>query len=242
MFLNRKHSIQPFTKGLPSGDIMESLTEVLDAPASPNKRKRGDKDVSNNNNGAQEPGKPDARAIIKQAVARAAGVHKQGTLLRISFETLFEYIKVRLCRRCCSFLIPSSHASLFLPLMRFLIHAPYMQCSALRMCICMHPWGCSCNAVHELTIFQPLGCCTRVGASCLPSLHCRHTCSARGHIPLSSVGLQDSAPASWRFAATLRKMRRINKHTQNLAGYEAFWLWLHPCNWPDSTSACCAVS
>lgn len=28
IFLNRKHSIQPFTKGLPSGHIMECLTQV----------------------------------------------------------------------------------------------------------------------------------------------------------------------------------------------------------------------
>lgn len=29
IFLNRKHSIQPFTKGLPSGHIMECLTQVI---------------------------------------------------------------------------------------------------------------------------------------------------------------------------------------------------------------------
>ena len=30
IFLNRRHSIQPFTKGLPSGEIMDTLTDVLD--------------------------------------------------------------------------------------------------------------------------------------------------------------------------------------------------------------------
>ena len=74
IFLNRKHSIQPFTKGLPSGEIMECLTEMLDNP--------------------NQTGK-DGRAIIKQAAVLAAGVHRQGVLLRITFETLFEYLKVR---------------------------------------------------------------------------------------------------------------------------------------------------
>ena len=36
----------------------------------------------------------DASDIVRQAVARAKQVARQGTLLRISFETLFEYIKV----------------------------------------------------------------------------------------------------------------------------------------------------
>ena len=91
IFLNRKHSIQPFTKGLPSGEIMECLTEVLEPPSpSPSPEKKRGK-------GGHEPAsKPDGRAIVRQLVSHAAEVHKRGVLLRISFETLFEYLKVGL--------------------------------------------------------------------------------------------------------------------------------------------------
>lgn len=33
VFLNRRHSIQPFTKGLPSGQILDFLTDVLEPDA-----------------------------------------------------------------------------------------------------------------------------------------------------------------------------------------------------------------
>lgn len=87
IFLNRKHSIQPFTKGLPSGEIMECLTEALEA---------------------SQARQPDGKAIVQQAVTRATNTHSKGTLLRISFETLFQYLKVgccltwRACRGICS--------------------------------------------------------------------------------------------------------------------------------------------
>ncbi len=35
IFLNRKHSIQPFTKGLPSGQILDCLTQVRRPGCSP---------------------------------------------------------------------------------------------------------------------------------------------------------------------------------------------------------------
>ena len=37
IFLNRKHSIQPFTKGLPSGQILDCLTQVRACLASPSR-------------------------------------------------------------------------------------------------------------------------------------------------------------------------------------------------------------
>ena len=57
IFLNRRHSIQPFTKGLPSGEIMDTLTEVLDL-----------------NGGSAVRVKDDAAAIVHQAVAKAKQV------------------------------------------------------------------------------------------------------------------------------------------------------------------------
>lgn len=105
VFLNRRHSIQPFTKGLPSGEIMDTLMEVLDC-----------------NGGQAMRVRADASAIVRDAVARAKQVCMQvsifwrpppgqwhrvahnadgrlqvaaeGTLLRVSFESLFEYLKV----------------------------------------------------------------------------------------------------------------------------------------------------
>jgi hypothetical protein len=33
IFLNRRHSIQPFTKGLPSSQVLDFLTDVLEPDA-----------------------------------------------------------------------------------------------------------------------------------------------------------------------------------------------------------------
>ena len=82
IFLNRKHSIQPFTKGLPSGEILECLP-VLDS--------------SNESSDGQ-----DGSHIVQQAIARATEARQQGTLLRLSFETVFEYLSVRAPPTCCS--------------------------------------------------------------------------------------------------------------------------------------------
>ena len=59
IFLNRRHSIQPFTKGLPSGEIMDTLTDVLDC-----------------NGGSTLKVKDDASNIVRQAVAKAKQVQK----------------------------------------------------------------------------------------------------------------------------------------------------------------------
>lgn len=74
IFLNRKHSIQPFTKGLPSGEILECLP-VLDSSSE------------------QSDGQ-DGSHIVQQAIARATEARRQGTLLRLSFETVFDYLSV----------------------------------------------------------------------------------------------------------------------------------------------------
>ena len=110
IFLNRKHSIQPFTKGLPSGHIMETLTQVLDTPESSaqpsgaqanghaNGHSSPESSGGSGSTGAKKRRKGSSqnngRAIVKQAVARAASVRKQGVLMHVTFETLFEYLKV----------------------------------------------------------------------------------------------------------------------------------------------------
>lgn len=59
IFLNRRHSIQPFTKGLPSGEIMDTLTDVLDC-----------------NGGSTLRVNHDASNIVRQAVAKAKQVQE----------------------------------------------------------------------------------------------------------------------------------------------------------------------
>ena len=77
IFLNRKHSIQPFTKGLPSGEILECLPAI----------------------DSRQGSSHDGSHIVQQAIARATEARRQGTLLRLSFETVFEYLSVR--QDCC---------------------------------------------------------------------------------------------------------------------------------------------
>ncbi|KAK9813822.1 hypothetical protein WJX73_000218 [Symbiochloris irregularis] len=140
IFLNRKHSIQPFTKGLPSGHIMDCLTQVLDSPevgtSSPlqNGHHEGAAPPSSgNSSGSSGDGGPkrrrqgnrhsSARAIVKQAVARASGVRKQGVLLHITFETLFEYLKfleviahqLRSCGRQAGFYLAAAVSDFYIP-------------------------------------------------------------------------------------------------------------------------------
>jgi hypothetical protein len=106
IFLTRKHAIQPFTKGLPSGDIVDCLTQALDAggggaggdggggpsiPTSP---------VADSH--AHRPSPPPATPrtgaasaasdLIARAVASARAAADAGTLLRLRFETLGQYL------------------------------------------------------------------------------------------------------------------------------------------------------
>lgn len=97
IFLTRKHAIQPFTKGLPSGDIVDCLTQALDAagggpsiPASP---------VATTARGLTPPpatprtGAASAASdLISRAVASARAASDAGTLLRLRFETLAQYL------------------------------------------------------------------------------------------------------------------------------------------------------
>lgn len=79
IFLYRKGSIQPFTKGLPSAQLLDILTDVLN-------------DDSASSNGVHE--QDEARTILQTAVRKAKECNKQGTLLRIPYITLFEYLQV----------------------------------------------------------------------------------------------------------------------------------------------------
>ena len=128
IFLTRKHSIQPFTKGLPSGDIVDCLTQALDgvaggggggggavafpgfskSPLSPQAAGAGGA------GGADGPGPASPSAtttttppppptprtgaataatdLIARAVASARACGEAGTLLRLRFETLAQYL------------------------------------------------------------------------------------------------------------------------------------------------------
>lgn len=79
IFLYRKGSIQPFTKGLPSAQLLDILTDVLT-------------DESASTGGIHEP--DEARVILQTAVRKARECNERGTLLRIPYITLFEYLQV----------------------------------------------------------------------------------------------------------------------------------------------------
>ena len=113
VFLTRRHSIQPFTQGLPSGEIVDCLTQILRAdpeaqgglgvvveggfpaaPAAP---------AEEAGEGAAAAGTCEtpraiaassgrSAALVAAALSKARAAAVAGTLLRISFETLFEYL------------------------------------------------------------------------------------------------------------------------------------------------------
>ena len=84
IFLSRRHSIQPFTKGLPPGLIVDRLTQILrtDGGGPAGLGVAPDLDA-----GAGGPA-----ALVAAALTSARAAAEAGTLLRISFETLFEYL------------------------------------------------------------------------------------------------------------------------------------------------------
>lgn len=79
IFLYRKGSIQPFTKGLPSAQLLDILTDVL-------------VDSEKADTGVHV--RDEASAILQAAVRSTRECNEQGTLLRIPFITLFEYLQV----------------------------------------------------------------------------------------------------------------------------------------------------
>ena len=70
---------------MPSGEILECLPDVLDS------------DSAASCNGFELADGPphDGRHMAHQAIRLAAAARQQGTLLRLPFETLFEYLAVR---------------------------------------------------------------------------------------------------------------------------------------------------
>ncbi|EIE21331.1 DNA/pantothenate metabolism flavo protein [Coccomyxa subellipsoidea C-169] len=78
IFLHRRHSIQPFTKGFPSGQILDFLTDVLEPDAAP---LHGVHVMES------------ASELVSDCVSRAKEAAAQGVLLRAPFETLFEYLQ-----------------------------------------------------------------------------------------------------------------------------------------------------
>ena len=82
IFVYRKGSIQPFTKGLPSAQLLDILTDVL---------------VDSDKAGSGVHVRDEASAILQTAVRKARECNEQGTLLRIPYITLFEYLQVACC-------------------------------------------------------------------------------------------------------------------------------------------------
>ena len=78
IFLYRKGSIQPFTKGLPSAQLLDCLTEVL---------------VETESNGGVQV-REEALDIMHTCLQKARDCNEQHLLLRIPYMTLFEYLQV----------------------------------------------------------------------------------------------------------------------------------------------------
>lgn len=120
VFLTRRHSIQPFTKGLPSGEIVDCLTQILRAdPGASNglgvigaagSGGGNDEDgfgaaAASASNATTAPAQATCEtpraitassgrsaALVAAALRKARAAAVAGTLLRLSFETLFEYL------------------------------------------------------------------------------------------------------------------------------------------------------
>lgn len=113
--MTRKHSIQPFTKGLPSGEIVDCLTQILraDPGASTGLGVIGGGGGGDGFGGGGKEEEAEAAAtstttcetpraitassgrsaaLVAAALRKARAAAVAGTLLRISFETLFEYL------------------------------------------------------------------------------------------------------------------------------------------------------
>ena len=123
VFLTRKHSIQPFTKGLPSGEIVDCLTQILRADpgasgglgvvvdgggepedgggpcssgaaaaAAGEEKKESAVSTTCETPRAIAASSGRSAALVAAALSKARAAAVAGTLLRISFETLFEYL------------------------------------------------------------------------------------------------------------------------------------------------------
>lgn len=121
IFLNRRHSIQPFTKGLPSGQILDFLTNVLEPDAgalaasqhAPTRsswrmhfvrlcsqviacRLLRSSDMlrcAGPHHGVHVA--DSASDLVASCVERAREAAESRVLLRVPFETLFQYLQVR---------------------------------------------------------------------------------------------------------------------------------------------------
>lgn len=88
IFLTRKGSIQPFTQQLPSQELVPLLEAVVD--------------TSNSHLGISS----EHAATVSSTLQRVARVKQEGTLLTLTYTTIFEYLQVRRCSaavlQCCS--------------------------------------------------------------------------------------------------------------------------------------------
>ncbi|BDA44561.1 Phosphopantothenate-cysteine ligase 2 [Coccomyxa sp. Obi] len=115
IFLHRRHSIQPFTKGLPSGQILDFLTDVLEPDAAPL-------------HGVHVT--DSASELVSDCVSRAKEAAARGVLLRIPFETLFEYLQclrvisagLRPCGRQAAFYLAAAVSDFYIPWSQMVEH------------------------------------------------------------------------------------------------------------------------
>ncbi|DBA67058.1 hypothetical protein WJX79_002618 [Trebouxia sp. C0005] len=132
IFVYRKGSIQPFTKGLPSAQLLDILTDVL---------------VDDDKHGKGVHVKDEASAILQTAVRKARECNEQGTLLRIPYITLFEYLQylrtisdsIRPCGKQAAFYLAAAVSDFFLPWKQMVEHKIQSSDGPLQLQLAMVP-------------------------------------------------------------------------------------------------------
>lgn len=132
IFVYRKGSIQPFTKGLPSAQLLDILTDVL---------------VDSDKAGAGVHVKDEASAILQAAVRSARECNEQGTLLRIPYITLFEYLQylktisdcLRPVGRRAAYYLAAAVSDFFLPWKQMVEHKIQSSDGPLHLQLAMVP-------------------------------------------------------------------------------------------------------
>ncbi|KAL3139989.1 hypothetical protein ABBQ38_004275 [Trebouxia sp. C0009 RCD-2024] len=132
IFVYRKGSIQPFTKGLPSAQLLDILTDVL---------------VDSDKAGNGVHVKDEASAILQTAVRKARECNEQGTLLRIPYITLFEYLQflrcisdnLRPCGKRAAFFLAAAVSDFFLPWSQMVEHKIQSSDGPLNLRLAMVP-------------------------------------------------------------------------------------------------------
>lgn len=92
IFLARKFSIQPFTPDLPSQDVLDLLQHVLSSTSQDSDRLPASSRAADSDGAAPSESSSTALSQTEAVLRDVRRVQEAGTLLKIPFTTLFEYL------------------------------------------------------------------------------------------------------------------------------------------------------